>query len=122
MNGSNQVYQVTLEDDKRIREIAAEKFNNWECIYGATPKFNIERTNRFEGGKMQFKIDVRKGVIKSAAVYGDFFSTLDAETICGTLVDCRYERNAVLEALRVHGIDGAIYRISTQEMAATIVD
>ena len=122
MNGSNQVYQVTLEDDKRIREIAAEKFNNWECIYGATPKFNIERTNRFEGGKMQFKIDVQKGVIKSAAVYGDFFSTLDAETICGALVGCRYERNAVLEALRVHGIDGAIYRISTQEMAATIVD
>ena len=122
MNGSNQVYQVTLEDDKRIREIAAEKFNNWECIYGATPKFNIERTNRFEGGKMQFKIDVQKGVIKSAAVYGDFFSTLDAETICGALVDCRYERNAVLEALQVHGIDGAIYRISTQEMAATIVD
>ena len=49
---------------------------------------------------MQFKIDVQKGLIRHAAVYGDFFSTLDAEAICGTLIGCRYDRGAVLEALR----------------------
>lgn len=122
MGGKDTVYQVTAEDDKRIREIAAEKFNNWERIYGAAPKFNITRTGRFEGGKMQFKIDVQKGIIRSAAVYGDFFSTLDAETICGTLVGCRYERSAVLAALQSHGIDGAVYRISAAEMASAIAD
>ena len=106
----------------RIREIAAEKFNNLECIYGAAPKFNIERTNRFEGGKMQFKIDVQKGVIQHASVYGDFFSTLGADTICAALIGCRYERAAVLEALRAHHIDGAVYRISAQEMAEVIAD
>lgn len=122
MNGSDAVYEVTAEDNARIREIAAEKFNNWERIYGADPKFNIERTGRFAGGKMQFKIDVRKGVIQSAAVYGDFFSTLDAETICAALTGCRYERSAVLEALMSHGIDGAVYRISAEEMASVIAD
>ena len=60
---------------------------------------------------MQFKIDVQKGLIRHAAFYGDFFSTLDAETIC-----------AVLEALRAGGIDGAVYRISAEEMAAVIAD
>lgn len=122
MNGSDAVYEVTAEDNARIREIAAEKFNNWERIYGADPKFNIERTGRFAGGKMQFKIDVRKGVIQSAAVYGDFFSTLDAETICAALTGCRYERSAVLEALMSHGIDGAVYRISAEEMTSVIAD
>lgn len=122
MHGSDAVYQVTPEDDKRIRELAAEKFNNWEAIYGADPKFNIERTGRFAGGKMQFKIDVQKGVIRSAAVYGDFFSTLDAGTICAALVGCRYEREAVLQALLDHHIDGAVYRISAVEMRDLIVD
>ena len=117
MGGSNAVYEITPEDDQRIRELADERFRRWECIYGADPKFNIERTGRLAGGKMQFKIDVQKGVIKSAAVYGDFFSTLDAETICAALVGCRYERSAVLEALQAHGIDGAVYRISAREMA-----
>ena len=119
MGSSGAVYEITPEDDKRIREIAAEKFNNWERIYGADPKFNIERTGRLAGGKMQFKIDVQKGIIRHAAVYGDFFSTLDAETICAALVGCRYERAAVLQS---HGIDGAVYRISAQEMAEVIAD
>ena len=55
--------------------------NSWDRIFGADPQFNIERTGRF-AGKIQFKIEVRKGIIRSASVYGDFFSTLDAEAIC----------------------------------------
>lgn len=122
MAGSTATYQVTAEDDACIRQIAQEKFNNWEHIYGADPKFNIERTGRFAGGKMQFKIDVQKGIIRGISVYGDFFSTLDAETICAALINCRYDQSAVLEALLTHHIDGAVYRISAKEMATAIVD
>jgi lipoate-protein ligase A len=122
ITGGGTVYEVTPEDDARIRQLADEKFRSWESIYGADPKFNVERTRRFEGGKMQFKIDVRKGVIQSAAVYGDFFATVDADTICSALAGCRYERSAVLDALRRSNIDGTVYRISAQEMAAAIVD
>lgn len=122
MQGSENEYKVTPEDDERIRTLAQEKFRNWECIYGANPKFNIERTGRFAGGKIQFKIDVKKGLIQSAAVYGDFFSTLDAETICAAVVGCRYERSAVLDALYKNKIDGAVYNISAEEIASVIVD
>ena len=120
MNGSTAVYTVTPEDDARIRELAREKFNSWDRIFGADPQFNIERTGRFAGGKIQFKIEVRKGIIRSASVYGDFFSTLDAEAICSVLPGCRYERSAVLAALEP--LDGAVYRITPEEMARTIVD
>ena len=57
-----------------------------------------------------------------AAVYGDFFSTLDADTLCAALLGCPYERGAVLEALQSHGIDGAVYRISAEELASVVVD
>ena len=120
--GDGAVYTVTAEDDARIREIAAERFASWESVYGADPAFNIQRTGRFAGGKMDFRLEVRKGLICHAAVFGDFFSSLDAETICGVLEGCRYEREAVLRALLDHGIDGAIYQISAKEMAAAIAD
>ena len=111
MAGSTDEYRITPEDDARIRQLAQEKFAAWERIYGADPKFNIERTGRFAGGKMQFKIDVRKGVIQSASVYGDFFSTLDAKTICDALVGCRYDRASVREALLAHNIEGRIFHL-----------
>lgn len=122
MNGSTDVYELTEEDDRRIRALAGEKFRAWERIYGANPKFNIDRMGRFAGGKMQFKLDVRKGRIESANVYGDFFSTLDAETITSALIGCRYDRDEVLNALKKNGIDGAIYKITAEEMAKLIVD
>ena len=31
-------------------------------------------------------------------------------------------RKAVLEALRAHGIDGAVYRISAEDMAGLLAD
>lgn len=115
-------YAVTPEDDARIREIARERFQSWEQIFGRSPKFTIDRTGRFAGGKVQFKLDVQKGLIRDAAVYGDFFSTLDADTLCAALMGCPYERGAVLAALRSHGIDGAVYRISAEELASVVVD
>ena len=71
----------------------------------------------FDGGKITFRLDVSKGVIKNASVFGDFFSTLDAETICSALIGCRYEKGDVLRALLSNGIDGAVYRISAEDMA-----
>lgn len=116
------VYQVTPEDDARIREIGRERFGSWESTYAQGPGFNIQRTGRFSGGTMRFQLDVKKGVIQRAAVSGDFFSTLDGEAIGNALAGCRYERTAVREALERLGADGAIYRVSAGEMAETIVD
>ncbi len=122
MDGSTKAYTLTPEDDAHIQDIAREQFQSWDRIFGRSPKFTIDRTGRFAGGKIQFKLDVQKGIIRDAAIYGDFFSTLDASTICDALIGCPYERSAVLESLRSHGIDGAVYRISAEEMAMSIVD
>ena len=122
MRGSTDTYAVTPEDDARIRQLAQEKFAAWDAIYGKNPRFNLERTGRFPGGKLTFRLDVQRGVIRSASVWGDFFSTLSAETIAGALTGCRDDRAAGLGACRTHGIDGAVYQISAADMAALIAD
>ena len=67
-------------------------------------------------------MDVQKGIIRSASVWGDFFSTLSAEAITDALTGCRYDRAAVLDTLRKNRIDGAVYQISAADMAALIAD
>ena len=122
MRGSTQTYSLTPEDDARIRVLAQEKFAAWDAVYGKNPRFNLERTGRFAGGKITFRLDVQKGIIRESSVWGDFFSTLDAKSICGALTGCRYECTAILHALRQHGVDGAVYQISAEEMARLIAD
>ena len=122
MRGSTDTYTVTPEDDARINQLAQEKFAAWDAIYGKNPRFNLERTGRFPGGKLTFRLDVQRGVIRNASVWGDFFSTLSAEAITRALTGCRYDRAAVLDALQKNGIDGAVYQISAADMAALIAD
>ena len=122
MRGSTQTYCPTPADDARIRALAEEKFAAWDAVYGRNPRFNIERTGHFAGGKFTFRLDVQRGVICQASVWGDFFSTLSAETIAAAVTGCRYDRASVLAALRAGGIDGAVYRISAEDMAGLLAD
>ena len=71
---------------------------------------------------MVFQMDVKKGVIRRAAVSGDFFSTLGGDAIGQALDGCRYERTAVREALERSGVAGAVYRVSAEEIARAVVD
>ena len=116
------VYVITPEDGRRIRELGEERFASWESTYGQGPAFNIERVGRFSGGTMRFRLEVKRGVIRQAAVSGDFFATLDGEAFGNALAGCRYERDAVRAALEALGADGTVYRVSAEEMAKAIVD
>ena len=116
------VYELTEADRARAAEIGRERFGTWESAYAQGPGFNIQREGRFPGGAMRFSLEVKKGVIRAAAVTGDFFATLDGEAIAQALTGCRYERDAVREALEHAGIEGAVYRVTAGEMAEAIAD
>ncbi len=115
-------YALTEVDCGRIEALGRERFSSWESVYSQGPGFNIQRTGRFPGGSMTFCLEVKKGVIRRAAVTGDFFSTLAGEELGAALEGCCYERTAVEEALTRRGLDGAVYRVSAAEMARTIAE
>lgn len=113
-------YVLTGADRARASEIGQERFASWESTYAQGPGFNIQREGRFPGGTMRFSLEVKKGIIRNAAVSGDFFATLDREAIAQAVVGCRYERAAVEKALKQAGVQ--VYRVSSREMAAVIAD
>ncbi len=118
--GDGEVYKLTDDEIKRIQEIALEKFNNPDVIYGKSPKYSIKRKGYFDGGKIEFSIDVAKGIIKDVSVAGDFFGTVESSNFTEALKGCPYERQAVLEALGK--MPGEVYKISKEEMADLIVE
>ena len=121
MHGSDRRYEVTEEDRKEIRKIAEERFLPWECRYGANPKFSITKTGRFAGGKIEFRLEVRRGIITAAHVSGDFFANTLADGLGEVLVGCRYRREDLQEALLAHNMDEAVYGITVNDMVETLV-
>lgn len=120
MNFSDKEYKLTEDDFTRINEIAKEKFESWQWNYGKSPKFNISKIGRFEGGKIEFKLDVNKGIIESCNLYGDFFGTVDIAKLCDVLLGCEYNKESVKTALEKQNLEHTFYNISFEELIDVI--
>lgn len=120
MQGSTKEYKLTAEDLERIDMIAREKFKSWEWNYGISPKFNIIKTGRFDGGKMEFKLDVNKGKIIDCHIYGDFFGTMDISILSDALIDTKYEKENIKKAIEQCDIKHGFYNINIDELADII--
>ncbi|MCA0969648.1 lipoate--protein ligase [Halobacillus litoralis] len=93
-------YKLTEEDWEKIHELAEQRYKNWDWNYGKSPKFNIQHNKRIEGaGTYDVRLDVDKGYVKNAKVYGDFFGVGDISEIEEKLIGTKYERQALSEAL-----------------------
>lgn len=122
MGKERREYVLTPEDQARIGEIAETKFDGWDIIFGATPKFSIERVGRLPGGRMCFSMEIKRGCIERCGVSGDFFGTVDAAAFDRALRGCPYRRADVEQALLNGGLENAVMGISVKEMAAIIAD
>lgn len=93
-------YKLTEKDWENIHALADKRYKNWEWNYGKSPKFNIQQTERIEGaGTYDIRLDVSKGYIQNAKIYGDFFGVGDISDIEEALIGTQYERQAISDAL-----------------------
>ncbi len=93
-------YKLTEEDWEGIRKLSEERYRNWDWNYGKSPKSNISQTKRIEGaGTYDIRLDVDKGYIKNAKIYGDFFGIGDVSDVENRLIGTKYEREAIRKSV-----------------------
>ncbi|MGW7932062.1 lipoate--protein ligase [Staphylococcus xylosus] len=99
--GETQVeeYKLTDEDWQKIEKLSNEKYRTWEWNYGRNPKYNFEREEKFEKGFVQIKLDVKKGRIEHAKIFGDFFGEGDITELENALEGTMHEFDSIEEAL-----------------------
>lgn len=90
-----QYYELNEEDWEKIHEISKDRYQQWEWNYGKSPKFNIQKTHRFPSGGLDIRLEVNRGIIEEAKIFGDFFGIGDIRNIEKVLVGTRYDRSAI---------------------------
>ena len=94
-----QYYELTDADWEKIHEISEERYQKWEWNYGKSPRFNIQKTNRFPSGGIDIRLEVNKGIIEEIKIFGDFFGVGDVADIEKLLIGVKYDRTSIAEAL-----------------------
>ncbi|MFJ7738193.1 lipoate--protein ligase [Lysinibacillus sp. NPDC097287] len=93
-------YELTEEDWTNINKISEERYQKWEWNYGKSPRFNIQKTHRFPSGGIDIRLEVNKGVIEEAHIFGDFFGVGDVADIEARLIGTNYDRTSIAEVLK----------------------
>lgn len=92
-------YELTDEDWVNIHKISEERYQTWAWNYGKSPRFNIQKTHRFPSGGIDIRLEVNRGVIEEAHIFGDFFGVGDVADIETRLIGTNYDRTSIAEAV-----------------------
>jgi len=114
-------YKLTEEDYEKINKIMEERYATWEWNFGYSPEFNIEKSKRFTSGKVQSKINVDEGIIKSIKFYGDFFGTGDVSELEEKLVGIKYKEDEISKVLDDIDVGYYFAGISKEELLSLII-
>lgn len=113
-----ELYTLTEEDDKAIRELKEKKYNTWDWNFGYSPKYNFKKTIKTNGGTIEVNLDVHDGLIKQVKIFGDYFNSEPTSEIESFLKETPHEHRKIMEKL--NGIDISKYfnNVTREELIA----
>ena len=80
-------------------ELAERKYRSWDWNYGASPAFTLQRRERFPWGLVDWRLDVRDGIVRDCRICGDFFAAADIAGLEERLRGVRCRSDALAGAL-----------------------
>lgn len=92
-------YRLTEEDWRKIHELSKERYQQWEWNYGKSPKSNFRHSQRFDIGTVEVQLDIERGKIREARIFGDFFGVRDVAELEELLRDQPYDKTLLTELI-----------------------
>ena len=105
--GDGSIPELRLGDEewRRIEEIGATRYASWDWNYGRSPQFNVQKSARLPAGKVDARIEVEEGRIRSIRLFGDFSGRRDVAELEAHLVGTPYDRQGLVAALADSDLD-----------------
>jgi lipoate-protein ligase A len=113
-------YTLTDEDWTNIINIAKRRYRNWEWVYGKSPEFNVQKAHRFPGGRVDFRMNVKKGIIEQLSIFGDFFGVGDVHEFEKELIGVKYDPKELSEKLKSVDCHKYFGKIGDEELLSAL--
>jgi lipoate-protein ligase A len=117
-----EIYELSDEDRKNIQRMVDERYGTWEWNFGRSPEFNYKGYKRFEGGGVEVRLHVIKGIIENCKIYGDFFGKGDIKDLEDKLSGLKYDMNEIKKVLEEVPIGEYLGRITREEFMQCLFD
>ena len=92
-------YQLNESDRQNIDILRNNKYTSWDWIYGTSPAHNVRKTATFSWGNIDFRLEVKRGLISGCKIFGDFFSLRDTAELESRLIGTKYHEEELRKRL-----------------------
>jgi len=113
-------YKFSSKELEAIRKIRDEKYAQWEWNFGHSPKYNFRQGIRTKGGTVEMNLDVEKGIIKKAKIFGDFFGNKPIADIEEALKNCQHNQEQIKKRLSAFKVNDYFHQISTDDLISAM--
>lgn len=106
-----EIYHLTEAEWEEVHALKDKKYGLWDWNFGKSPKFNIQRSRRFDAGEIDLRLDVAEGHIDNVKIYGDFFGKEPVDQLENYLEGVRYDRQEIeklIEPINIEQYFGAV--------------
>lgn len=113
---------LSADELSEVSRLADVKYRSWDWTWGRAPDFGFRSERRFPGGSIAVSLDVSGGIIRAAAVSGDFMAMAPCSPLESALTGVRFERGAVGSAVSGLGLEAMLGSISAEEFLSLLFD
>jgi lipoate-protein ligase A len=84
-------YEFTPEDVEGIENLMKEKYETWDWNFGFSPNYNFKKAIKIPAGFIEIHLEVTRGMIEKAKIFGDFFASKPIEDLEEMLIGQKHE-------------------------------
>lgn len=115
------VFRLSNEQWDDVMKLSESKYRSWDWNYGRSPEFDLRKTKRFSFGEIDFRINVKDGIITEVRIYGDFLGHGELSDIEEILTGVKFEEESIRFAIKNFDLKNYFGDITDEEMANFIV-
>ncbi len=98
-----ETYALPAEDLADIEKLRREKYDTWEWNFGRSPASNVVMTKKYDCGLVDYRMNIKHGIIEEMNITGDFFCSRDLGALCEAFRGIPYTYEAVAEVIEKSG-------------------
>ena len=98
-NYADQEWTLSPKDIQNIEQLAHDKFEKWEWIYGHSPRATLNISEKLACGTVHIHLNISENRITSCQFGGDFIGNLPANDLEKALTGLPYDHDSISKAL-----------------------
>lgn len=113
-------YRLTPRDWQGVRRIMESRYGRWDWNVGAAPNFNYQQAKRFPFGEIDVRLDVSRGHIREAEIFGDFLRGTSTRPLTEALRGAPYDPEALMDRVALLDLEPIFPGLSDADFVALL--